>query len=614
MNSMIKVFQYLRRQPKDTSFINGLFVTAFLKGNGLISRHNSVIAKYVFSDEANLKQVDDFLAILLSNEKEFSLEVLINLFEFVVSPADKKVDGAVYTPKYIRKTIIDKCFMKVTNCSRNTRIADIACGCGGFLMDAAQKLHQLTKLPYKVILEECFFGIDIQSYSIERTKILLSMAALVDGEDADFDFKLFTHNALDFDFKDTLDSFSGFDMIVGNPPYVCSRYIPQPIKDSMKRWSVCSVGHPDLYIPFFQVAFENLKHGGVLGYITVNSFLKSLNGKALRYYFQETKPLIEILDFRGKQIFKKRSTYTCLFFLKKEKSNCMLYSVNAEPEYLPNKQKTEIDYQSLDPVKGWTLNRHHEVLPYEQNGIPIKDYCQTRHGIATLSNKTYVFMPSSEDERFYYLQKGNDVFKIERDICRSIVNSNKLNGEVSFSSIVEKVIFPYKPTENGRMSIIEEDVFVEKYPGTYSYLLGERSVLEKRDKGQTRDYASWYAYGRTQSLILPYYKLFFPKIANHPLHCELIGDPFLMLYNGMAFVNDEKETLQVLQKVLESNLFWNYIVTNSKPYMSGFYSLNGSNIKHFCVPKFSDEEKKELLNFKEKSKIESFLEDYYKQV
>ena len=161
MNSMIKVFQYLRRQPKDTSFINGLFVTAFLKGNGLISRHNSVIAKYVFSDEADLKRVDEFLAILLSNEKEFSLEVLISLFEFVVSPADKKVDGAVYTPKYIRKTILDKCFSRVTDCSRNIRIADIACGCGGFLMDAAQKLHQLTKLPYKIILEDCIFGIDI---------------------------------------------------------------------------------------------------------------------------------------------------------------------------------------------------------------------------------------------------------------------------------------------------------------------------------------------------------------------------------------------------------------------------------------------------------------------
>lgn len=611
MNSMVKVFQYLRRQSKDTSFINGLFVTAFLKANSLTSCQNSVIAKYVFSDEADLKRVDEFLAILLSYEKEFSLEVLISLFEFVVSPADKKVDGAVYTPKYIRKTIIDKCFSKVTNCSRNTRIADIACGCGGFLMDAAQKLHQLTELSYKVIYEGCLFGVDVQPYSIERTKILLSMAALVDGEDADFDFKLFTHNALDFDFEDNLLGFSGFDMIIGNPPYVCSRYIPQTIKDSMKRWSVCSVGHPDLYIPFFQVALENLKQNGVLGYITVNSFLKSLNGKALRYFFQESKPLIEIVDFRGKQIFKKRSTYTCLFFLQKKKSKSVFYAMNEECDYLPEKQQIEISYSSLIPEKGWNLNKHLEMQAFECKGIPIKDYCQTRHGIATLCNDVYVFTPESENDEYYRINKKGRLYNIERGVCRNIVNSNKLNSEVTVSSIVEKVIFPYIQADNGKMTIIGEQEFAEKYPNAYNYLLDEKVVLRKRDKGHTDKYSAWYAYGRTQSLCLPYYKLFFPKIANRPLRCQLVGDSNLMLYNGMAFVNQEKEPLLILQKVLESDLFWNYLIANGKPYMSGYYSLNGSNIKYFCIPKLSKDESDALLRLENRGLIESFLKNYY---
>lgn len=611
MNSMFKVFQYLRRQPKDTLFINRLFVTAFLKGNGLTSRNNTVIAQYVFSDEEDLKRVDEFLAILLSEVGEFSLEVLISLFEFVVSPADKKVDGAVYTPKYIRKTIIDKCFSKVTKYSRNTRIADIACGCGGFLMDAAQKLHQLTGLSYKVIYEECLFGIDIQPYSMERTKILLSMAALVDGEDDDFDFRLFIHNALDFDFGNALPDFSGFDMIIGNPPYVCSRYIPQPIKDSMKRWSVCSVGHPDLYIPFFQVAFENLKPNGILGYITVNSFLKSLNGKALRCFFQEEKPLIEILDFRGKQIFKKRSTYTCLFILQKKKSEIVLYAINEESDYLPDKQQVEVLYSSLLPEKGWNLNKHLEMQAFECEGIPIKDYCQTRHGIATLCNGVYVFTPESENDEYYCINKKGRLYNIERGICRNIVNSNKLNSEVTISSIVEKVIFPYIQTDNGKMAVIGEQEFAEKYPNAYNYLLDEKETLKKRDKGHTDDYSAWYAYGRTQSLCLPYYKLFFPKIANRPLRCQLVGDPNLMLYNGMAFVNQEKEPLLILQKVLESDLFWNYLITNGKPYISGYYSLNGSNIKYFCIPKFSKDDSDALLRLEDRGLIELFLKNYY---
>ncbi len=79
----------------------------------------------------------------------------------------------------------------------------------------------------------------------------------------------------------------------------------------------------------------------------------------------------------------------------------------------------------------------------------------------------------------------------------------------------------------------------------------------------------------------------------------------------MAFVSKEKETSQILQKVLESELFWNYVITNGKPYRSGFYSLNGSNIIHFCIPKFSDDEKDVLINLIDKSEIEIFLRGFY---
>ena len=44
----------------------------------------------------------------------------------------------------------------------------------------------------------------------------------------------------------------------------------------------------------------------------------------------------------------------------------------------------------------------------------------------------------------------------------------------------------------------------------------------------------------------------------------------------MAFVDEDERKMRILQKIFESNIFWNYIVANSKPYSSGYYSLNGS--------------------------------------
>jgi hypothetical protein len=109
-------------------------------------------------------------------------------------------------------------------------------------------------------------------------------------------------------------------------------------------------------------------------------------------------------------------------------------------------------------------------------------------------------------------------------------------------------------------------------------------VLAKRDKGKTGGYSAWYAYGRTQSLVMPQYKLFFPKIANRKLRCVISDDPSLLLYNGISFVDDNVEKIHVLKRVLESDSFWNYVKTNAKPYSSGYYSITGKSILSYIIP------------------------------
>lgn len=80
---------------------------------------------------------------------------MTRLFEFVISPSDKIVNGAIYTPKDIRYTIIYHCLGHLNNEQlRHVRICDIACGCGGFLMDAAEYIHIQTQKPFKEIFQE----------------------------------------------------------------------------------------------------------------------------------------------------------------------------------------------------------------------------------------------------------------------------------------------------------------------------------------------------------------------------------------------------------------------------------------------------------------------------
>ena len=589
--------------------VNSLLVTAFVRNNGWNVNHNQLLLNYLLSDSGESTGLVEQIA---QNDEVLTIEDLTNLFEHVISPADRIVTGAIYTPKNVRRTIIQRTLGdKSSEELSRIRIADISCGCGGFLMDTAQWIHERTGKTFAGIFKENLWGIDIQDYSIERTKILLSLLALSEGEDDDFEFNLLCRDTLDFACEDWDDRYTGFDVVVGNPPYVCSRNLSAETHAKLSAYKVCSSGHPDLYMPFFQIAIEMLNNNGRLGYITMNTFLRSINGRAVRNYFSENRFSISIVDFRGYQVFDSKNTYTCLFYLDKQHTaENIHYAVSEQGELSDDIHFTALPFASLDDEKGWTLNNFDETAAIEAVGIQIKDYCPSRHGIATLSNDTYIFKTVAEDDMFYYLESDGARYPIEHGICRNIVNPNKLNTIEILDVLIEKVIYPYH-VEDGRAIIYTPNEMKKIFPKAYAYLRTKKTLLLERDKGNTRAYPQWYAYGRTQSLVMPQYKLFFPKFANKAIRCVISDAPDLLLYNGLAFINTDERKLLILKAIIESDLFWNYIQTNGKPYSSGYYSLSGVDIKHFGIPEFTREEEEELLAMDDRDEIELWLRRQY---
>ena len=603
-----------RNVPSDERTVNRLFVTAFLDSNGMVFPKSAFLSQYCIGKGNADYEVFQKVCEHVRGEYglKISLEVLVKLFEFVISPADRIVTGAVYTPKDVRRSILQRTLGdKSVDELRSIRIADISCGCGGFLMDAAQWIHHKTGKKYSEIFKKNIYGIDIQEYAIERTRILLSLLALTEGENENFEFNLLCRDTLDFACEDWDARYTRFDIVVGNPPYVCSRNLSAETHAKLSNYEVCSSGHPDLYIPFFQIAIEMLNDGGRLGYITMNTFMRSVNGRAVRKYFSLNRYEISVVDFRGYQVFDSKNTYTCLFYLDKHHTaENIHYAVNEQGNLTDDVHYTMVPFAALDDEKGWTLNNFDETTAIEAVGIQIKDYCPSRHGIATLSNDTYIFKPVAEDDMFYFLESDGVRYSIERKICRDIVNPNKLNSTDALNSLYEKAIYPYH-VEDGRAIIYSPVEMENLFPNAYAYLRTKRPILLGRDKGDTSDYPQWYAYGRTQSLVMPRFKLFFPKFANKSLKCAICDAPDLLLYNGLAFINNDDRKLLILKAIIESNLFWNYIQANGKPYSSGYYSLSGVDIKHFGIPEFTPEEENELLALNDKFEIERWLRNHY---
>lgn len=623
------IFKYLKDYSYNTWDINRLLVSSFISVNNITRVNNNFIQSYIISknDIDEFKQLSDFLT-LFSN-LSFSIEELIELFEFVISPADKEVNGAVFTPEYIRKFIVENTIKQQTDNkkeSHSLRFSDIACGCGGFFKTITEYLRKHTNKSYYDIYNENIYGLDIQEYSIIRTKILLSLLAIIDGDDSsDYSFNLYNGNALSFDWTsvEEIKKNNGFDVIIGNPPYVGASKIDYETKLLLKSWSVSSSGKADLYIPFFEIAMENINNTGIVGYITVNTFYKSLNGRSVRSYFSSNKFDLSIIDFGGEQLFRKRSTYTCICIIGKQQSSNIKYlkTTSKEINNINFQDYESISYLNLNDFNGWYLvnNKNSELISkIESTGIPLGDKFTIRNGFATLKNKIYIFKPIKETKEFYYLEKDKHEFKIEKNICRDTIKPNTLKSELELSHKMEKIIFPYIidrytdnlfGTELRKLKILEEKEFKSKYPFAYKYLLSEKETLAQRDKG-SREYEKWYAYGRNQALTLYGYKLLFPYITSQPCFV-FTDDKELMFYNGYAILSDSEEELKVLQKILKSRIFWFYIEKTSKPYAGRFFSVAKNYVKNFGVCELSEEEKKELLSIEDQSEIDDFLEKKY---
>lgn len=116
-------------------------------------------------------------------------------------------------------------------------------------------------------------------------------------------------------FKEVFDK-GGFDIVIGNPPYIAL----QKMKKMSKVYSKCGFdtynSSGDIYCLFTEHGFNLLKDGGTLCYIMMNKWMKTDYGKELRHFILNHK-IHSIIDFGDVQVFKNATTYPCIIHLGK---------------------------------------------------------------------------------------------------------------------------------------------------------------------------------------------------------------------------------------------------------------------------------------------------------
>ena len=128
-----------------------------------------------------------------------------------------------------------------------------------------------------------------------------------------------------FEFPEILDDegrFTGFDAIIGNPPYI---HLEDMKKTSEIYGSMGGKANPvyttynkrgDIYCLFVERAMSLLKENGFASYIMQNKWMQASYGKELREFFLSVR-LEKLIDFGDIQVFDDATTYPCIFVAQK---------------------------------------------------------------------------------------------------------------------------------------------------------------------------------------------------------------------------------------------------------------------------------------------------------
>jgi methylase of polypeptide subunit release factors len=204
--------------------------------------------------------------------------------------------GDVYTPRPIVEFILDSVGYTTENKIEHQKIADLSCGTGSFIRVITERLRdrlirigynpQTTEGARQIIstVKNNIYAYDINSLAVWRTaqhilRVLDSEIETTKKSNPVSTLPIFHASSLK---RDTEISYSKFDTIVGNPPYIKNRDISDEDDEMYRKQYESAIGKYDTYLLFYERAAELLDAGGNLGFVTPDRFHHTDYGKKVR--------------------------------------------------------------------------------------------------------------------------------------------------------------------------------------------------------------------------------------------------------------------------------------------------------------------------------------------
>ncbi|MCV3375836.1 Eco57I restriction-modification methylase domain-containing protein [Campylobacter sp. IFREMER_LSEM_CL2151] len=436
-----------------------------------------------------------------------------------------------------------------------------------------------------------------------------------------------------FEFSEVLDeggNFKGFDLIIGNPPYIRIQGLDKNLSQYYKKHFKVASKNYDIYILFVEQCFKLIKNKGTIAFIMPHKWINADFGLNLREFVKDK--ISKIISFGEFQVFDA-STYTALQWFENNSSHLKFIqtdkNINSKEEmsnFIFNLQ--EEDFKIIDNKKlsssFWSFeeNLNQEIFSKINQHIMVKNiFSKIFQGLATSKDSVYFLKDCKENKNLVkgYSKELNKEVEIEKEILKPLLmgdNFHRYEKPVSNSM----VLFPYYKQDDvntkAKMSLYDEKELKAKFPKAWSYLKECENVLRARENGRLSNDDLWwrYIYPKNQTLF-DKEKLLCPDICNNTHFAFDDLGKFYFTTTIYGYVkNEEYKNLdyKYLIAILNSSLTWWFLQKTSVVMRGGFYRIKPAYIEKFCIPKINSKNEKlanklislvdEILKAKEQDK------------
>ncbi len=541
------------------------------------------------------------------------------------------------------------------------RIVDPACGSGAFLISAFRRLlaeriaaardveraggtrGAIDEAPLIAdILRDNIHGVDINPASVEIAKLALWLhSARASTPLSSLERTIRIGNSLvgeDFwsgrqktaQAEERVRSFDsraafqevwptgrdgGFDIVLGNPPYVKLQNLKKVDPDIVAyleaargddTYRSAQTGNFDLYLPFIEKGLRLLAPGGRMAFIAPSLWSVNEYGEGLRRLVRRGRYLDRWLDFKAHQVFEDVNTYTALqFYTREPRGSVRIVAA-------PNGEMADVDwsapelavpYDTLPESGEWLMATGVERALIERltrDCLRLDDPSLTNGiivGIQTSADHIY-HLERLGTNRYKCTPKGSGAASYEVEIEDSIMKPLVSGPEAKRYEEPETstyLLFPYEPDPRGVMRLIPAGDMARRFPRAWAHLRKWEKELRGRES-KSFDDDTWYRFGRNQNID----KQDIPKliVAQTVPEMRVCAD-----FDGVKYLNnvrvngilparptDDAFLLAVLNGPVADFVFRRI----GKPKQGGWYEANKQFIAPLPIPKASAEERADV--------------------